>query len=185
MIRTRQVRRGLSGLHITLIVIAVVVVVALSCGGLMLGLLLPALAKARDAAMGLQSTAMLSNLEWARDMYIQNHAEHENPPTHVTLQELIDQGYLTGDMRYSPTGNVSDGQGDYWFNPILKPDDEHGSPGDQRIASYDRAMYESRHRIAVCFYGIDCELVSYDEFQQILALPINADTDFNLPYRTR
>lgn len=184
MLKTTMNRRGLSTLHIVLIIAAVVLLLAITCAGIGMAMALPALAQARQMAQGFMSATQLSQIEMARDVFAARYVDDEQRPS-FTVQQLIDDNFITLDLANSPLGPVSDGRGDFWVNPILVPDDEHGSPGEQRIGSYDRAMYESDQRVAVCFYGNQCEVVEFDEFQRLLELPINAGTDFDLPARLR
>jgi type II secretory pathway pseudopilin PulG len=181
MLKTTINRRGLSTLQIVLIVIGVVAVVFLiTCVGLA-AILLPAIGKARETAMSMMSSLQLQQIEYARDVYANQYRNSNEPHPAFTLQMLINENYITSDLAQSPRGPVSDGRGDYWVNPILIPTDD----AEFRIASYDRAMYEWGYSVAVCYYGEGCEVVMLDEFTSLLALPVNAGTDFDLPVGTR
>lgn len=180
MLRTTRNRRGLSTLHIVLIIVGAVLILMVTCAGLLAAVMLPALGKARDAAQSMKSQAQLQGMESVREIYAQQHQGSEDPPM-LTLQMLIDEQYMTYELTLSPHGPVSDGRGDYWFNPVLFHD-----PADSefRIASYDRAMYENHYRqVAYCLYGGECEVVDVEEFQRLMQLPENAGIDFDLPVR--
>lgn len=183
MVRSKHIRRGMTTLQIVLIVLGVLAVIVVSCAGLTIALVLPAIGKAREAALGIKSSAQLSQIETSREIYANDYRDSDEPQPQFTLDLLVAEEYITADLTASPRGPVADGGGDYWVNPILMPDDEHGSPGELRIASYDRAMYETSSEIAVCYYIEPCELVDVSEFQRLMDLPINAETDFNLPPR--
>ena len=172
-------RRGLSTLQIVLIIVAAVVVLSITCAGLLAALALPAIATARNHARGAQSTMHLQQFEFLREDLQLQAASREGAQGQLTIEQLLSSGNITSDMLESPFGPVSDGLGDYWLDPTITPEND----AELRIASYDRAMYESASHVAVCFYLEGCQTVPFDEFAELLALPVNAETDFNLPAR--
>ncbi len=183
------VRRGLSTAQ-TITIVVVVVLALLSCLGvaLILGLFLPALGHARDTAMAIQSQSQLRTIDQAIQVF--HDRENRFPES---LDELIDEAYITPEMLESRFDWSGDGRGDYWilldrsaFQGLSDEDD-----GDRRVddpgrfvVSYDRAMYAEQRIVATCFLDRSCDLMEWQAFDELLRDPVNAGRDFDLPERS-
>ncbi|TVQ51339.1 MAG: hypothetical protein EA377_12795 [Phycisphaerales bacterium] len=184
------VRRGLSTAQ-TITVVIVVVLVLLSCLGvaLALGLLLPALTTARDAAMAVRSQSQLRMVEQSIQLF--HEGENRFP---ASVDELIAENYITPEILDSGFDWNDDGRGDYWILLDrsaylgLSNEDEAGlrvdDPGSF-VVSYDRSMYAGQRVVATCFLDRSCDVMEWQAFDGLLQAPINEGRDFDLPERTR
>jgi len=182
MIRT-YARRGLTSTQTTWLIIGIVAgALLLTCVGVVAigaGIMLPALGKARQSAMGMKSASQLQQVEQAYQIATSNsNVAIESP------QDLIDNGYFTPQLIQSPFGPVGDGGNDYWITFDRPAPDEIDAP-ERYIVSYDRAMYAGQPNVAACVLDGACEPLEFQKFQSLLNDPVNADRAFNLPERQK
>lgn len=182
-------RRGLSTLHIVLIVAGIVVV--LGCLGLALlaGIMLPAFGKARVMAMAAMSEANLRAIESARNARISEHRianpdSNDLPIDMLELDRLVRDGLLTIETVQSPYDRPPDGQPDYWVM-LVRPVEQAVEDAFMFIVSYDQAMYAESLHLPACFLDGQCRTMRIDEFEALLAHPANAGRDFDLPAQQR
>lgn len=183
------VRRGLSTAQ-TITIVAVVVLALLSCLGvaLILGVLLPTLGHARDTAMAIQSQSQLRTIDQAIQMF--HDRENRFPES---LDELIDEAYITSELLESRFDWSGDGRGDYWvfLDRSASLGLSHEDDGDRRVdapgrfvVSYDRAMYAEQRFVVACFLDRSCDLMEWQVFDELLRDPVNDGRDFDLPERS-
>ena len=174
------IRRGLTTAQTTWIIVAVIAgVLLLTCigVGLATGIMLPAIGKARQNAMGMKSVAQLQQIEQAISI-----AAADPNLTIDSTQNLIDNGLVTPQILSSPLGPVGDDKGDYWI-AFDRPDPSEVSAPEKYIVAYDRAMYASEPMVAACLLNGTCETLKVNKFDSLLNDPANADREFNLPKR--
>jgi prepilin-type processing-associated H-X9-DG protein len=138
---------------------------------LMAGMLMPALAKAREAAKETKSAAQLRGISMAIMTYAQEHGDK----VPASLDVLVEKGLLTKEMLQSPVGPAPDGD-DYWINA-----DEPNDFNAKRVLGYDRAMYANSDKVAVVFFDGHVEILDSLDFDELLEEEPNANKDFNLP----
>ena len=138
---------------------------------LMAGMLMPALAKAREAAKETKSAAQLRGISMAIMTYAREHGEK----VPASLDVLVEKGFLTKEMLQSPVGPAPDGD-DYWINA-----DEPNDFNAKRVLGYDRAMYANSDKVAVVFFDGHVEILDSLDFDELLEEEPNANKDFNLP----
>jgi hypothetical protein len=182
--RQSRCRHGKSSNTTLIIILVVIGALVLTCVGIgIVGFALvgPALAKAREQAMSIKSASQQRFIAMA---LMQAEADGDEPI--MSLDEMVQRNLITADLLQSPFGPVGDGQGDYWFE-FDRPD--MGELGrlemPSYVVSYDRAMYINWRMVAYCTIDMACGHASSEEFEALLAHPINTGRDFNLPARTR
>ncbi|MHC4218195.1 MAG: hypothetical protein ACYSU7_07020 [Planctomycetota bacterium] len=142
--------------------------------GVVAGVMLPAVGKARENAKAMKSAAQVRELAVAMMIYAADN-DDAAPPDLKALADYIDPRLL-----HSPFGPVSDGRGDFWMNTSLKRLSQSRFP-DQQVAFYDRAMYEHSHELAVGFFDGHIQVMDTWEFETLIEEEANAGTDFDLP----
>ncbi|MEO1584733.1 MAG: hypothetical protein AAFR96_09205 [Planctomycetota bacterium] len=134
-----------------------------------LGVLLPALGKARESARQMQSSVQLRGIITAAIVY-----ETDNPGKPITIDALIDRGAITRDLLSSPTGSAWDGGPDIVFRNSADGS-EIGSFDATLIIAMDRAMYVNGEDVVnIGFADAHVEAVSYWDIDDYLDMPKNA-----------
>ena len=148
---------------------------SLATMGMLSGVALPALGKARVNARGVKSASQLRQVGAAVHMYA---AESDNalPPD---VDTLIEKGYITHELLGSPF-DTPDMQGDYFLNFSVKSMAEVMHP-EKHILGYDRAMLAGTARTAVLYFDGHVEQVTAEDFKHAVEDPIYAGVDFKLP----
>lgn len=144
---------------------------AIATTALMAGLMMPALAKAREAAKETKSAAQLRGISMAMMTY----AQENNERMPASVNELVEKGFLTKEMLQSPVGPAPDGE-DYWINT-----GENNDFNAKKVLGYDRAMYANADKVAVVFFDGHVQVMDVLEFDELLEEEPNADKEFNLP----
>ncbi|HWB19543.1 MAG TPA: hypothetical protein VG711_04515, partial [Phycisphaerales bacterium] len=140
------------------------------------GLLIPAVAQARENALDLKSLIQLKSIAQAEMIYA---ADHEDS-TPASVQELVDQDILTRDMLVSPAGHTGDGKGDYFIIADGRKMSDVVDPS-RTILGYDRAMYLKGKKVAVVFYDGHAEQMDAWEFDELMQDEANQGVNFELP----
>lgn len=174
-------RRGAANTSTVVIVVVAVVLgamIVVGClGAGLIGLMLPALGKARESARDVQSSAYLRHIEQA---YI-GWQQQADVDAAFSFDELVERNLAMPEMLISPHGAAPDGGEDYW---LLHPRPEEPTASDRNlIVGYDRAMYATRPRVAVLRGDGSVELLPVEDFEALAAAPPNDELDLNLPAR--
>ncbi len=109
------------------------------------------------------------------------YAVDSNDESPSSLEQLLDEDYLTEEFLSSPFGPVWDDGGDYLLRGGLNL--SRIQEPWRTVAAYDRAMYAHCERVAVGYADGHAELLSIAEFQHLLHTEANADYDWQLPER--
>jgi hypothetical protein len=179
--RSHRTHRGAADTSTVVIVIIVAVVVGLLVIGCvfagLIGLMLPALGKAREAAIGARSVSQLLQIE-ATYLSWRSHAEPDAP---FTFDVLVDEDFATPELFQSYFGPAPDGRGDFWLlHP--RPAEDHPRLADI-IVAYDRAMYATHGRVAVVFGDGRADVLLIEHFTELTGKPPNDTTQIDLPPR--
>ena len=146
---------------------------ALIAGGVAtVGLLMPALNNARQAARQAQAMAQLREVGMARAVF---EAEKERAPS--GFDELIEAGYLEASLLRSPFGPVGDGEGDYW----ISGSDNTVTDPSRRVVGVDRASIWEGDAV-VLFADGHVESMDSWEFRQLLDSEINTGVEVPMPW---
>ncbi len=148
---------------------------AVAATGLVTGLTLPALGKARETARATRSMTQLRSLHMAINMY-----EQEQGKMPGNLQALVQKNFITDDMLSSPFGPAADGGSDYWFDLTQSPGTVKRP--DQQVVGYDRSMYAQHRTVAVVFHDGHVTQMSAWEFRSLINSEPNNKIDFDLPF---
>lgn len=174
-------RRGLTTGQVVLIVVGVVLgLIALTCVGSMIAgsFMMRGMADtARVAAMSAKSASQLQHIEAAIEQ-----SRHQNEFTVLSIDDLVEHDLIPPDRLISEFGPVAEGGEDYWVL-FDRPEPDAIDDREMYLVSYDRAMYVRQHLIAACVLTGDCRVMGIAEFESLLAHPINADRDLELPER--
>jgi hypothetical protein len=147
---------------------------SIAMGAAAVGVMMPAMAKARTNAKPAKSAAQVRQLTIAMMMYAADNDDFA-PPSFEALEHYLGRGMLD-----SPYGPVSDHRGDYWMNTSVERVSTSRRP-DRQIAFYDRAMYENMHEVVVGFYDGHVETMTAWDFEALIGEEPNAGVDFDLP----
>ncbi|MGI9012807.1 MAG: hypothetical protein ACR2GY_00990 [Phycisphaerales bacterium] len=137
-----------------------------------MGVLLPAIGKARESAQQTKSAVQLRQISMAAITYEQLHEAMPNG-TH----RLIDGEYITAELLSSPFGPAADGGSDYW----LKFKGQQNEMKHDEIIGYDRAMYMASDRVAVVFGDGHVETMYVWDFLDRVEAD-DDDTDYEIPW---
>jgi hypothetical protein len=148
---------------------------SLATVGMLSGVTLPAIGKARQNARGVKSAAQLRQIGVA----VQTYAAEFDGALPPSIDTLVERGYMSDDLLASPF-ETPDMLGDYFLNLSVKSLSDVKHP-DKHMLGYDRAMLAETGRTAALFYDGHFELVEADDFKRAIEDPANAGVDFKLP----
>ncbi|TVQ53714.1 MAG: hypothetical protein EA377_07445 [Phycisphaerales bacterium] len=137
---------------------------------------LPALHQARTRAIEYRTVTQLRKVAMAALAY----AAENDDRVPSSLDDLVEQRYITPDLLVSPFGPVGDGQGDIWMSSRHQRFSMSHLP-DREILAYDRAMFANHHLVAVLFYDGHVEVLDHWEFLERVEDALHQGIDFNLP----
>ena len=140
------------------------------------GVVMPAIGKAREAAVATRSMASLKNISIGMMTY----GAEFNDAVPPSAQTLVDKDYIPADLLHSPVGPVPDGKGDFFFNLNIKKFSDSKNP-NRHVLGYDRALLAKKGKAVVVFYDGHVEQMDADQFQHLISQPPNAGVDFKLP----
>lgn len=149
----------------------------IASAALFTGIMMPALAKARDSAKDAKSMAQLRQIAIAIMAYAAESQERMPPD----IQTLIDNGYLTENTLHSPLGSAPDGGEDYWIDFSITRLVDVKSPAE-RIIGYDRSMYARGRLVAVLFLDGHVEKMPVSEFDATTKNAIHKGVNFERPF---
>lgn len=141
-------RRGLSTTHIVLIVVGSLLLVSCLVLPLLLGIFLPAVATARDAAKTAKSMTQIKMIIQAVDQYQRDHSGQQP----ASVQALTDGGLAWSGINVSPFGPAADGRGDYWVDFTLGGE-RREKEASTLIVCVDRAMLAGDRPTVVVGYA--------------------------------
>ena len=150
---------------------------AVVVGSMAAGVMLPALAKARESAKSLKSSTQVRQIIMSAMAY----AADKNDQLPANVDALIEAQFITPDLLNSPFGPVPDGGRDYWMLATDKPLSQFQDPA-RTIFAYDRAMYVQGGTVAVGFLDGHAELLEAWDFRQRIDQEPNAGIDFDIPF---
>ncbi|GJM20005.1 MAG: hypothetical protein DHS20C14_22180 [Phycisphaeraceae bacterium] len=111
-----QQKRGVPGWVVLLIVLGVVFLLVVPCGFLGLGILLPALGKARESAQELKAKTQVRAITQGLAIYAQSY-DDALPPADAWQDLLTSDGFVPAELFTSPLG---DGVNDYIYVPAAE-----------------------------------------------------------------
>lgn len=148
---------------------------AIGVAALMAGVTLPALHKAREAAVDVKAAAQLRQIGTAMMVYAADNKDALPKSTQV----LIDQNILFPEILDSPAGDADQGP-DFWVDSSGVRLGSIQNPM-RRILGYDRAMYDQRRSVNVLYADGHVEKLTFDAFNQAVQDVANQGVDFALP----
>jgi hypothetical protein len=125
----------------------------------------------------MKSMSQVRNITMGMHIY----AVDSGDQTPNSIQQLLDEDFLDAEILVSPFGPVWDDDGDYLLRGGLNL--SRLQDPWRVVAVYDRAMYANHERVAVGYADSHVELLTINEFQQLLGIEANADYDWQLPER--
>lgn len=149
---------------------------SLATVGMLGGVMLPALGKARENAKSMRSMANLRQISMAITIY----AADFNDALPQNVDVLIERQYINEQILKSPFGPIHDDDGDYFLNLGAGKLTDAKQP-DKKILGYDRAMLARTRRTAVVFFDGHVEQMDRAQFSRALEHNSNQGVDFKLP----
>lgn len=142
---------------------------AIAGGALGVGVLLPALGKARESAKQLKGSIQVRGIVQSIIIYTDN----ENGESPKDTDILIEHGYITHELLLSPSGGAYDGLGDIVMRTNLK-NNMANSYNASLVLVVERAMYVNGNRLVnVGFADGHVEAMTPWELDDILDQEIN------------
>lgn len=158
-------KRGLSAGWIVAIIVGALFLLMIPCAGLLIGIMLPALGKARVAAQQMASQAQMRGIYQGMVLYEQDHPDAVPTTDAAWRDALIDGGLIPAEMFVPPR---TDGDGEDY---VILPGAFGGSfdsGSGSRIVIYEDPDHHP-DGVLVVFADGHAELVPRDAFERLLA----------------
>lgn len=139
---------------------------------MIVGIMLPALDRAKSNANALMDTTQLKQLHTAAVVY----ATDNNDRFPDSFDSLLEDGSIVPEMLVSPLGSVHDGKGDYFMRPNAR-----NTFRAEELQMYSRASYLYGDGVSVVYGDNFAETVDFMTFFDLIDSPLNRDVDWQLP----
>jgi prepilin-type processing-associated H-X9-DG protein len=149
----------------------------LAVGALGAGIMMPAMARAREQAKVVKSSAQLRQIAQCGMIY----GSEFDDRLPKSFDALVEHEYCQSDLFDSPLGEVWDADYDYWLDFSVERFAQVKFPA-RRIWGYDRAALASGSgKIPVLYFDGHVEMMEPWNFHSAVQNEFNKDVDFNLP----